>query len=525
MSIAAPDPAIDGELVARPAFTEWAAMARANHEASAMWQFRVAGIGAVELRALARREALAAAAGFSTRLGVAVREPGDPDGLIVAGGHQPELYHPGVWIKAFLLQRLANDTGATALDLVVDTDGFEAVGFAAPCMSPQVSRCQSRLAVAEQDACFAGTPVPDAARLAEFCSEGDRMLATLPDPGIREHFSAFCEVLTGAREDAGNLAELITFARRRYEATAGTDYLELPLTVVGRTSAWTSFVVDIALSAERFADAYNSSLTDFRVATNARSAAQPFPDLVRDGGVTELPLWRIVDGRRSTLSVRPLDGGGAELLGADGACIVELPADPVAAAHALDESAELIAPKALALTLFVRTFVTDLMIHGLGGERYDRVTDDVCRRYYGVEPLPSAVASITMRLPLGMELVTEEEVSSAKGRLNRLEHNPDAMLGEVEFDSDAERARAETLAAEKGDLVRKIAEPDADKKLLGTRIREINAELAEVLAPLRERLGEELARLEHGLAVSDVLTDRTYPFCFWSPNDVAARAR
>ena len=143
---------------------------------------------------------------------------------------------------------------------------------------------------------------------------------------------------------------------------------------------------------------------------------------------------------------------------------------------ALEASGALIAPKALALTLFVRLFCCDLFIHGVGGGRYDQVTDGVIRHYFGVEPPAFVVASMTMYLPLGAHVVSDEEVGAARERLNRLEHNPDALLGEVEFDSDAERDRATDLAAEKTRLVEQIAKPDADKKALGIRIREVNAE-------------------------------------------------
>lgn len=526
MAPEAPAPVIaDGDLTVRPAYSEWGTRARANHSAVSAWDFNVAGVAGRVLRSLARREALATAGEFSGRLGVPVSEPGDPEDLIVAGGHQPELYHPGVWIKTFLLQRLADETGATAIDIVVDTDGFEAVGVSAPCMTPSVRRCLAHLVVSEEDASFAGTPVPSEARIDEFCAEAGRMLETLSDPAIAENFSAFCRLLKGAAGEAENLAELVTFARRRYEADAGTTYLELPLTRMVGTEAWATFVADIALSADRFAQAYNTSLAEFRSVTKTRSAAQPFPDLVRDGELVELPLWRIVGGKRSTVRARTLTGGAAELVDANGQTILRLPAEPDRAVAAVHESDEVIAPKALSLTLFVRTFVTDLMIHGLGGERYDRVTDDVCRRYYGIEPLPSAVASLTMRLPLAAESVTAEQVSSVKERLNRLEHNPDALLGEIEFEEEGDRARAESLAAEKSDLVRRIAEPDADKKAVGLRIREVNAALADLLAPQRSRLLEQLSTLEHGLAASDVLTDRTYPFCYWRPEEIAARAR
>ncbi len=223
--------------------------------------------------------------------------------------------------------------------------------------------------------------------------------------------------------------------------------------------------------------------------------------------------------------VVPEGHGGARIVDAAGESIVVLPADGAGAVEALRASGELFAPKALALTLFARVFVADLMIHGVGGGRYDRVTDGVCRRYFGIEPPGYVVASMTMYLPLGAHIVTEDEVAAAKERLNRLDHNPDALLGEVEFDSAEEQSRAAALASEKSSLVTAIAAPGADKKGLGSRIRELNVELSALLAPLKGELAAELSALESQFAASEILTDRTYPFCFWSPEEVADKAR
>lgn len=514
-----------GEVLCRPAFEEWAPLVAKNRTLAATWAFDVAGVDVTELRSLARREALERAAEFSTKLGVPVMAPGPPDAPIVMTGHQPELYHPGVWIKDFLLQRLADETGATALDIVVDTDGFETVAVHSPCLTPGVSRCQQYLAVGGGDACYAGAGVPSAADLSDFCSAAGEMLSSLSAPAISRHFSAFCDQLRGAAETAENLGELTTIARRRYEACAGTDYLELPLTALGRTRAWVTFVADIALSAERFSSAYNAELAEYRMANKTRSAAQPFPDLAREGAFIELPLWRIVDGHRRNVRVEPLRDGGARIVDEDGEQVVELSADGRAAVANLLESEQHFAPKALALTLFARLFVGDLMIHGVGGGRYDRVTDGVCRRYFGVEAPAFVVASMTMYLPLGAHLVTDQEVAAARERLNRLDHNPDVLLGEVEFDSAAEQGRAASLAAEKASLVVAIAVPGADKKTLGQRIREVNTELSSLLAPLKDGLAAELASLESQFEASEILTDRTYPFCFWSPEEVADKAR
>lgn len=518
-------PAGHGEVLCRPAFADWRQLAEGNRQLAASWSFDVAGIPVAALRSSAREDALEQAGLFSAKLGVNVARGASPDGLIAMTGHQPELYHPGVWVKDFLLQRFADETGAAAVDIVVDTDGFETVALSAPCMKPGVERCHLYLAVGAQDSCFAGAPVPSRADLDSFCSAADSMLSSLPAPAIRRHFASFCGALGEASDVAENLGELITIARRRYEAPAGTDYLELPLTRLARTHAWLAFVVDMALSAERFSAAYNAELADYRAASKTRSAAQPFPDLAREGDSIELPLWRIANGHRTGVRAVVRRDGSTALVDAAGSCVVELPADAEAAIAVLRDSGELLAPKALALTLFSRMFVADLFIHGVGGGRYDRVTDGVCRRYYGVEPPAFVVASMTMYLPIGVHVVSAEEVAAARERLNRIDHNPDALLGEVEFDSGEERARALSLAAEKTALVDAIAAPGADKKALGMRIRELNAALSAMLEPLRADLAGHLASLESQLAASEILTDRTYPFCFWSPQEVADKAR
>ena len=517
-------PAGHGEVLTRPSFSEWEGLARANHTAAEDWTFIVSGLTASQMRSLARREALECAGMFSEKLRIPLSDRRDPDGLIVATGHQPELYHPGVWIKDFLLQRLSEASAAAALDVVVDTDGFNTLSVSSPCMRPGVARCQQYLAVGGAHTTYAGAPVPSQSELDDFCGASGSMLATLPAPAIARHFASFCDDLRSAREDAENLAELVTISRRRYEASAGTDYLELPLTWLIRTTAFAAFVCDVARNAVAFSEAYNGELDDYRAANKTRNALQPFPNLGRDSGRIELPLWSISESERESVWVESDSAGGLRFYTASGRALADLGSDedPTVAFATTGVS---FAPKALLLTLFVRLFCCDLFIHGVGGGRYDSVTDGVCRRYFGIEPPAFVVASITMYLPLGAHAVTDEEIAAAKDRLVRLDHNPDTLLGEVEFDSPEERVSAIALAQEKTRLVAAIAEPGADKKTIGSAIKETNAALAVLLEPLRQVMCDELDALESQRTASEILTDRTYPFCLWSPQEVADKAR
>lgn len=512
-------PAGHGELLTSPDYAEWAVLARSNARATADWDFELCGRSIHELRAEARTDALERAAAFSKRLGVSVREGRGNTQLIVVTGHQPQLYHPGIWIKDFLLQRMADETGAAAIDLVVDSDGFDVLEVHSPCLKPEVRVCRAYLAVGTSDGCYACTPVPSAADLEAFCEAGAEHLATLPAPALAHHFADFCTAVRAAASDAGNIAELVTFARRRYESTAGTDYLELPVTSMAGSRPFATLVAHLARHATEFAGVYNCALADHRIRTGLRSAAQPFPDLRTEGDLVELPFWHLGDGRQ-TIWART---GDAAAIVVDGEVVCDLSGGD--APGAVLDSTLRPAPKALALTLYSRLFVADFFIHGVGGGRYDQVTDEVMRRYFGVDPPAFGVASMTMYLPLGARIVTDAEVDEASQALNRLKHNPDQMLDQVEFDSVEERAAAQETAAEKARLVTEIAAHGVDKKTIGKSIRDVNERLAAQLAPFARQLQEALDELLQMQEASAILTDRTYPFCFWSPSEVADKAR
>lgn len=506
-----------GELLAEPPVGAWGDLASDNSERLGDSQTEICGVPLGALRRSARRELVAAAREFTTRLGIEVPEGPDVPFPLVVTGHQPELFGPGVWIKHFLCDRFARETGGTAIDLVVDSDGFDSVELVAPCLRPEVRRCAVRLSDGGPDACYACAPVPSREAVETFCERGDALLAGLPSPAIGAHFRSFCVGLRDALPLASNLGELITVARRRFEAPAGTRYLELPVSVMVGSRSYAVFATHLLREARRFATVFNEELQRYRAATGTRSAAQPFPDLRIDADSVETPFWVLGD-RRTTLWVRN-EPDGLVLLG-------EGP--PLGEVSRSGEPVDLplpLAPKAVALTAFARLVLADLFVHGVGGGRYDRVTDGVIAGFFGVDAPAFATASMTMYLPLGGHIASQAEEAEILQKLGRLEHNPDTWLDDVDFDDDGERDRALALALEKTDLVAAIAATGSDKKALGARIREVNAELAAMLAPVANGLRARLDQLEAERRASEILTDRGYPFCLWSPLEIADKAR
>ncbi len=505
-----------GEVLCDPPYAEWSGLILANRASVRTWPEALRS-----LREEARSDVLEAADAYSHARGIAGLGDMDAAGPIVMTGHQPELYHPGVWVKDFLLDLLASEADATAVDLVVDTDRASAVSLRIPRLGPPVD-VQTVTLAPEAEGSFCQAPVPDGIARAAFRAEGAEALSRLPAPALAHHFETFCDALDAAAAMADDRADLMTIARRAYESPAGTAYLELPVSQMARTPSFRHFAESIIADAGRFRLAMNEALGAYRERTATRSAAQPFPDLEVDGDLTELPFWLLRDGRRERVWVHTT--GSLHAGDGDAREPVRVPGD-VRSVEGLLAQGWVLAPKALTLTLFARLFASDLFIHGTGGGRYDRVTDAVITAYFGVEPPRYVVASMTLLLPLGAHVATTDEVSALTQALHRLEHNPDATLDEVEFDDDDECRAAHALAEEKAALVEEISRPGADRKRLGLRIREVNASLAALLEPVVADLRERLERARSAHDAAEVLLDRTYAYCLWDPREVMDKVR
>src|SRR5207253_6407150 len=60
--------------------------------------------------------------------------------LLILTGHQPELFHPGVWFKNFVIDSIAKANAGTAINLVIDSDVARRSGIRVPTDSSDGSR-------------------------------------------------------------------------------------------------------------------------------------------------------------------------------------------------------------------------------------------------------------------------------------------------------------------------------------------------------------------------------------------------
>jgi hypothetical protein len=500
-------PRRSGEAVCVPPAGDLVALARRTGAALDAAGARVGGMALSDLRKQAREEVLAVAAAYVRGLGLEATAPAGRV-PVVATGHQPRLFHPGVWLKYLLAARL-QDRGAVALGIPVDSDEAGEVGADVPAVGPDgLVLAREVLVAAEPEVPYEALPAPPPVRWTAF---GDRLQAhldALPVDRAQAALRRFRELT--ADLVAPDLGAFFTAARHRYE---GLRYLEVPVSLLSRTGAFRRYALHLLADADRFAAVYNRQLEVYRDRQGIRTRAQPFPDLERGDREVEAPFWLLRGGRRRRVFVRRR--GDRVVLVADGAEVAALPAE--GGPEVLD-GVEL-RPRALTLTLFVRVVVADLFIHGVGGGRYDRVTDAVIADYLGVPPPAYAVATATLHLPLAAEDFHARR-RALRQHLMRLLHNPDRALGDPTPDQRA-------LIEEKRSLVASLSSPTLTRRHrreITHRIRQINADLARALGDQVERLNRQLREVDRAAAdpAGQAATHREYPYCYFPVEEVSA---
>jgi hypothetical protein len=511
-------PRQDRAAYVRPAPEDLPALVEANRRLLGGYGFTFGGLPVAEFRARARREVLALACAYTARWGFAVPQIDAARPLILTG-HQPPPFHAGVWIKNFLASRLARAVGGVSLNLTVDNDEVHAQAFTFPVREGDAAR----LAQVEFAPHGGGLPFEEqpVGRLrAEAVHD---VLAQAPAP-CREPFRLCWTRLVAAVSRAGTLGEAFAVARRAAEEDLGATNLELPVSAMADGEAFRLFVAATIARHEDLVAAYNGALAEYRHAYRERSAAQPVPDLARDGRRAELPYWVWREGEaRRRLWLHPCQG--RLLLEADREPVGVLGdaglTDVAAAAERLAEFRRggwKIRPRALTLTLFVRVCLGDVFIHGLGGALYDKVTDAMIERFFGVQPPGLVLASCTVHLPLEGFAATGDDLRRACRTVRDWRFNPGRMMDEAV----RETPEAAALIAEKHRLLADRAPERDGRRRAFHRVHEINARLADLQPQGPRAAAEDLARTEREVRAGAVLRNREVPFCFHRAEDLAA---
>jgi hypothetical protein len=168
-------------------------------------------------------------------------------------------------------------------------------------------------------------------------------------------------------------------------------------------------------------------------------------------------------------------------------------------------------------TLYARLFLGDLFLHGIGGAKYDELTDVLIRRFFGLTPPAFYAVTATLLLPVRRPAVAPEDVRRVDHMLRELRFHPEQHL-----DGEASGAQLHVEAKR-----RWIAETPsvATARRRHVEIESANAALQPFVEPQRHRLLQERERLLEELRKERLLASREFSFCLFPNEDLPRRLR
>lgn len=503
----------DGEKFRSPPLEALPGTVASNHALPRDGKFKWHGPSLIAIISSAREQFLADAVRYTRQyLDVDLKaQASDP---LIVTGHQPELFHPGVWLKNFEAASLASKCQGTAVNLIIDSDLCRSPAIRVPMGTASDLRVETvAFDQSQSEIPFEERSIIDAETWQSFGLRVSESLALLvAEPLVADWWPT---VQSAAKENK-NLGRTLSQSRHRLEQQWGFQSLELPQSWVCRSEGFRLFVLELTVRAAEFREVYNAALTDYRQAHGIKNHAHPMPLLARTDSWVEVPfwIWSSADPRRRGVFVKKI---GNELEFTDRDHFTErVPRDAALAVERLaawESRGIKLRTRALATTLFARLFLADLFIHGIGGAKYDQVTDDICRRFFGGALPAYATISGTLRLPIAKP--ARPVVSSRNLRQELREHrfHPERSRSVMQIGA-GEVSRVEQLVAEKKSWVHtpKTVENAAERH---QAINEINRQLQSLLDTRREQIARELAIAKRAEGNERLRRSREYSFALF----------
>ena len=511
-------PARSGETLLEPPLSEISELIERNASAAANYDYDIGGRPLAHLAVDARRELMEAAWDYTRAyrdVPLPSMVPGTP---VLVAGHQPQLFHPGVWFKNFVLSHLAHRHGGVAINLAIDSDTIKTASVRIPtgtAANPRVDSLPFDRQTTEIP--YEAREIVDRDCLASFGRRAAETIAPLvPNPLVRE----FWPLVVERAKAVDNLGECIAQARHQQEGLWGATTLEVPQSRVCGLPSFNWFTCHLLAHLPRLWEQYNRSVADYRTENHIRSTAHPVPDLAADDDWLEAPfwIWNNDDPRRRRLFVR--QRGDAIVIsdraGIEHALALQPEGDVDPAAGQLAELAARglrLRTRALLTTLFARLCLGDLFMHGIGGAKYDQVTDLLISRFFGIKPPCYMTLTATLRLPVARPDVTQDDARRIDHQLRELTYHPERFI-EGPADGDA-------LVREKRRWI-DTQSTQENAKLRGDHIRAANAGLQPLVAETRQTLLAKRENLASTLRAQAILASREYAFCLYPADALQA---
>ena len=445
---------------------------------------------------------------------------------IIQTGHEPILYHPGVWIKNHLAHYLVKKLGGIGVNMIVDNDACNMGFMYVPILSEKSASVGKVALVRNKDlVAYEEIVFDDFGSILQFKEE---IIDLLSKNEFREDVKTIMEDMQGMFEQFINrigdyyqqgcrdMVGLLTAVRRSLEEGFGIENLEVPVSWMCDTDGFYHFLLHVLYDAGRFAKIYNEKLAGYRSIHKIRSKANPLPDLKVLENLIEIPFWIWKAGGQRTKCYIVNEGEDIKIT--DGVDILvilkksEGATKNISRLKTLMDAGIKIRPRAITTTMFSRLFFSDVFIHGIGGAKYDTITDEIIKEFFGIDPPGFVTISATLFLPLEAYDLDESALYDSQRIIDDMRYNPERYASKETQSEPKFINRVE----EKQRLLKMMGVGNAnEKRRYFNRVKELNKLMLSQIHIELQKKQRETNTIRDKLVYNEVVRFREYPVCLY----------
>ena len=439
------------------------------------------------------------------------QKPLDVSRPILATGHQAWHWHPGILAKYLAAADVARRVGAQIVNIVVDQDPSESLRWELPLRAgDELSVSVVELGRQNTAAPTGSHPAIDPARVVKKLTEE----ATAAADRLPVDLNPVIAAWENAPTDSSLADQVAAVLARLMEPYVG-DVPTVMASDLLQTATAESWIERMLHEAVPCVTAYNQAVSAYPEAQVGTLRVE------RDR--IELPLWFMDPAPEKEMwpgdqipPLPPRQRVFADVAGTEPILVLEN-GHPAPRWQDGPGWSIGLAPRALFLTALARTHFCDLFVHGTGGERYDRVTEQWWRNWIGTALAPRATVSADLYLNLDAPIADRRQLDRAVWWTHHLPHNIDRVLPDT-------NATPEDLAA----IQRKkrlIGQMDHDRNRRRraeafAQIHQINHRLGEAHPDLLRQAQHQLRRTRQGVANRRIALKRDWCFALYPPEQL-----
>jgi hypothetical protein len=157
--------------------------------------------------------------------------------------------------------------------------------------------------------------------------------------------------------------------------------------------------------------------------------------------------------------------------------------------------------------------LSDLFLHGIGGGKYDELTDGLIRQVFGLQPPAFVVLSATRWLPIPAALLPQQPTTHSIEHLLRLARGltwaPERYL------SIEQRATLKDIVQRKSELIDWRPHSRKERRQRFRLLRQVNERLRPAVGHRQALVRRDLVAAQQQCSAQAVLQRRDYSFCLY----------